>query len=244
MTSSPSSRLARAGLLAGLMTLTAGVACVQDQDFLIVERALFFDGRDSCVLTGSEPTPLAMSVDVSFGGPIGMGFLVTNEQTPNAGSNTGIDDTEVFMETAEVTLSFTGGGVSTNTFEVPIPTNSIPGGESEIFLIQIPADVSASVSETMAGLPAGTVEFLEMEVIFKGRRTGQVGGTKLGVVETRPYTFPFQICYGCLQTCLPAEECGGVEGDAPVCPNMSAWAGVCGFAQNLTVFNPLCDAPD
>jgi hypothetical protein len=173
-----------------------------------------------------------------------MAFIVANEQVPNLGSNTGIDDTEVFMETAEVTLSFTGGGVSGNTFEVPIPTNSIPGGESEIFLIQIPADVASSLRTTMAGLPAGSIEFLEMEVVFKGRRNGQVGGSKIGVVETRPYSFPFQICHACLGACLAAEECGGVAGDPLVCPSDMAWSGVCGFAQGLSVIGPGCTPPE
>jgi hypothetical protein len=243
-TPSLSSRLARAGLLAGLSTLTAGTACVQDQDFLIVDRAVWFEEPDECTLTGDEPTPLSMPVDVSYlNAPIGMAFVVSNLQTPNLRSNTGIDDTEIYVETAEVTLSFSGGGVSGSTFEASVPTNSIPGGDEDVFLVEIPSEVGASLRTTMAGLPPGSVEYLEMEVVFKGRRSGQVAGGKLGAVETRPYTFPFTICHECLGRCLPAEDCGGMAGDPPVCPTSMVWSGVCGFPQGLAVYPPGCELP-
>ncbi|WP_146158114.1 hypothetical protein [Enhygromyxa salina] len=225
------------------MALTGGVACVEDQDFVIVDRAIWFSAPDSCTLTGSEDTPLAMTVDVLYDTRIGMAFLVSNEQVQNNNSNTGIDDSEIVMETAEVSLSFSGGGVSTSAFEVTIPTNSIPGGTSQTFLIQVPADISASLRSTMQGLPAGSFETLEMEVVFKGRRTGQVGKSKLGEVKTRPYVYPFEICLGCLGICLPANDCGGAAEDPPVCASEAAWAGTCGFAQGSAVYNPLCTAP-
>ncbi|PRP90078.1 hypothetical protein ENSA5_68150 [Enhygromyxa salina] len=238
MISKLSSRLA----LAGLMALTAMSACVQEQDYLIVERAIWFDGRDNCVLTGSEATPLAMSVDVKFDTRIGLAFVLTNNQTTNVNSNTGIDDSEIQIESAEVSLSFSGGGVDGNAFEVSVPTNSIPGGSSETLLIQVPASVSASLRTTMSALPAGSYETLEMEVVFKGRRTGQAGNTKIGSVESRPYTFPFEICYGCLEACQPATNCGG-EGDEVVCPTETEWAGSCGFAQGVGIFHPACTIP-
>src|SRR5690349_17500854 len=126
--------------VARLATLAVGAlgifGCVQDQDYLIVERAVWFSDRDNCVLSGSEDTPLAMQVDVMFDTRIGMGFLVTNNQAPYKYSNTGIDDTEIEIQTAEVTLHFSGGAVSGSQFEVQLPTNAITGGDSEAFLIQ------------------------------------------------------------------------------------------------------------
>lgn len=215
-------------ILAMLVALMGGSGCAQDQDFLIVERALWFADRDACTLTGSEATPLSMPVDVSFDTRIGMAFLITNNQSPNPGSNTGIDDSEVAIQSAEVNLSFSGGAVAGGSFEVTLPNNSIRGGNSETFLVQIPTEVSQSLR---AGMVAGQYEILEMEVVFKGRKYGQAGNSKLGEVETRAYTFPFEICMGCLRDCT----CG-------VCPTANEWVGTCGFAQGMSVYHPICDA--
>lgn len=240
MISSLSFRMFRVGLLAGLALLTAGSACVQSQDLLVVDRAVWFNGRDNCGLGGSEDTPLAMAVDVKFDTRIGMAFLVTNNQSVNPNSNTGIDDSEVQIETADVNLSFSGGAVSGGSFEVQLPTNQIPGGSSETFLIQIPSSVSESLRATMQGLPASSYETLEMEVVFKGRKYGQVGGSKLGVVETPPYIYPFEVCYGCLEYCGDGTAC---ESGAPTCPTETEWDGSCGFAQGVSIVHPTCTPP-
>ncbi|MFO7563705.1 MAG: hypothetical protein R6X02_13740 [Enhygromyxa sp.] len=228
-TSSP--RRVRKSLVAALVALVAGSACVQDQDFLIVERALWFGDRDDCTLGGSQETPLALAVDVSFDTRIGMGFLVTNNQSPNPGSNTGLDDSEVIIESAEVNLAFSGGAVAGGSFEVTLPSNSLGGGQSEAFLIQVPTEVSQSLR---GGMTPGQFETLEMEVVFKGRKYGQAGNSKLGEIQSRAYTFPFELCHGCLADC---SVCG-------VCPSTNEWVGTCGFAQGLPIYHPSCDAED
>lgn len=241
MIASLSSRFVRVSLFAGLAALTAGSACVQDQDFLIVDRAIWFNGRDNCGLSGSEDTPLAMAVDVKFDTRIGMAFLVINNQTPNPNSNTGIDDSEILIESADVMLSFSGGALSGAAFEAQVPTNSIPGGESQTFLIQVPATVSESLRATMQGLPSTAYETLEMEVVFKGRKNGQVGkNSKLGVVETRPYIYPFEVCYGCLEYCQTEANC---DDPSILCPTETEWDGSCGFAQGVSIVHPSCSPP-
>lgn len=229
-----------AALIVGTLGISSSSACVQDQDYLIVERAVWFTSRDNCALSGSEETPLAMAVDVKFDTRIGMAFLITNNQIPNKLSSTGIDDSEIAIESAEVRLFFSAGAVAGGEFEVQLPTNSIVGGESETFLIQIPSSVSESLRQTMVGLPATTYETLEMEVVFKGRRTGQAGNSKLGQVKTPAYTYPFEVCYGCLEYCQVAESCEtGVE----TCPTETEWSGSCGFAQGVSIVHPACDPP-
>jgi hypothetical protein len=231
-------RLAMLTTLLGVSVL--GSACVQDQDLLIVEHAVWFSDRDNCALSGAEDTPLAMAVDVKFDTQIAMAFLVTNNQVTYKGSNTGIDDTEVEIQTADVSLSFSGGAVSGSTFEVQLPTDAISGGDSENFLIRIPSSVTESLRATMEGLPSTTVETLEMEVVFHGRRTGQVGKSKLGSVKTRPYTYPFDICYGCLETCVLGDSCmSGMD----TCPTETEWEGACGFAQGVSIVHPDCEPP-
>jgi|GEM_PF-2869834 len=220
----------RSGLLAGLIALTAGSACVSDQDFLIVENAVWFGSRDDCTLEASGQAPLAMTADVSFDSRIALGFVVTNNQSPNPGSNTGINDSEVAITSAEVRLSFSGGAIAGSEFEVTVPSDSISGGNSRTFLIQIPTAVTLSIRESMT---AGEYETLEMEVTFKGRKYGQAGNSSLGEVATRPYTFPLEICMGCLTYC--DDECQ--------CPTPTEWVGTCGFAQELPVYHPACTEP-
>lgn len=237
-------RFARLTLLATLAVgpVAAMLGCVQEQDFLIVERAVWFPDRDSCALSGSEDTPLAMAVDVKFDTRIGMAFLVTNNQIPinSMNSSSGIDDSEIKIETADVSLSFSGGALASNSFEVSLPTNSILGGESETFLIQIPSEVSASLRATMQGLPSSVYETLEMEVVFRGRRNGQVGKSKLGSVKTPPYTYPFEVCYGCLELCQLGADC---DGGMDLCPTETEWDGSCGFAQGVSIVHPACSPP-
>lgn len=225
---SPTRRPVRAGLVASLVALAAGSACVQDQEFLIVENAVWFDDAEDCTLTDSSGVPLTMTVDVSFETRIGIGLIVTNNQSPNPGSNTGVDDSEITLEGAEVTLSFSGGSVSGGSFEATLPSNSIPGGESQTVLVQIPTEVTESLRASMS---PGDYETLEMEVVVKGRKYGQAGNSKLGEVQTRAYTYPFEICHGCLADCT----CG-------TCPTATEWVGTCGFAQGLPVYHPSCNA--
>ncbi|HLT40365.1 MAG TPA: hypothetical protein VK034_29000 [Enhygromyxa sp.] len=195
---------------------------------MVVENAVWFEDREDCTLSPDSLVPLTMTADVSFDTRIGLAVVVTNNQSPNPGSNTGIDDSEVAVETAEVNLSFSGGAVSGSSFEVTVPNNSIPGGESEVFLIQIPTEVTQSLRSSMS---PGQYETLEVEVVFNARKYGQAASSKLGEVQTRAFTYPIEICYGCLADC----RCG-------TCPSSADWTGTCGFAQGMHVHHPGCDA--
>lgn len=241
MISFPRFRFARLATLAtvavGTVGITLGSACVQDQDYLIVEHALWFSDRDDCTL--GDAVPLAMLVDVSFDSQIAMGFSLANLQTSSESSNTGIDDSEIKVESVEVRLSFSGGGLSESGFEITVPSNAILGGDTSPVLVQLPLSVTESLRETMQGLPPSAIEILEMEVIFKARRSNQIGNSKLGTIETRPFVYPLEICHGCLGFCQAADQCESAE----VCPSADNWTGTCGFAQGLAVVNPLCEPP-
>lgn len=219
-------RHVRPALVAGLVALAAGSACVQEQDYLIVEQSVWFEDAEDCTLDASSDPPASMTVDVSFQTRIGMGFVITNEMTANPGSNSGVDDSTVEIESVEVSLSYSGGAVENSSFELPLPNNAIRGEESGVFLVQLPTDVTESLR---ASLSPGQFETLEMEVVFVGRRSGASGGKKLGEVKTRGYTFPFDICFGCLADC----SCG-------TCPSTNSFVGICGFAEGTLVTDPNC----
>jgi hypothetical protein len=214
-------------------TLVAcSLSCASDQDYLIIENAIW--ASDGCGLTASSASVASMTVDVAFPGMIGIGLTVTNNLTEYDFSNTGIDDTEIVLETAEVSLSFSGGGISANTIEVAIPTESISGGDSAAILVRVPSDVAMSLAETMANLPENTIETLEMEVVITGHRS-QSGDRKVGAIRSRVFTFPFDVCYGCLATCTCP------DGTTQICPTADDWTGTCGFAQG-TITAASCPA--
>jgi hypothetical protein len=219
----------RHSLFVGLLALACASACVQEQDYVIVERAVWFPDREDCTMDASGASPLAMAVDVSFPTRIGMGFVITNEQPPSV-TNNGIDNSTIEIETAEVTLSYSGGAVASASFEQTMPNNSIRGEDSQVFLVQVPTEVTDSLR---ASLSPGQFETLEMAVVFVGRRTGASGGKKLGEIRTREYTYPFDICSGCLINC----DCG-------TCPDTTNWTGTCGFAQGLPIVFPGCEVGD
>lgn len=224
-----------ATLVLGTVGITLGGACVQDQDYLIVEHALWFSDRDECEL--GDMIPLSMTVDVLYESQIAMGFSLANLQTASESSNTGVDDAEVKVESVEVSLSFAGGALSESFFEITVPNTAIPGSESAPFLVQLPLSVTESLRATMQGLPSNTIEILEMEVRFKARRSNQVASSKLGSITTRTFVYPLEICYGCLGACLAPDDCDSAE----TCPSSGSWSGTCGFAQGLAVVHPLCD---
>jgi hypothetical protein len=229
-------RLATLATLAvGTVGITLGGACVQDQDYVIVENALWFSDRDECTL--GDEIPLAMTVDVLYDTQIAMGFSLTNMQAP---SDTVPDNSEIKVESVDVTLSFSGGALSESYHEITVPNTAILGGDSAPFLVQLPLSVTESLRATMQGLPSNAIEILEMEVVFHARRSNQVGNRALGSVTTRTFVYPLEICYGCLGYCGDDDACGG----AAQCPDQSNWDGTCGFAQGLSVIHPACDAPE
>lgn len=245
MISNPSFRFARVASLVGLTALTVGSACVQDQELLIVDHAVWpLDANpgEACAFDPNGDEPAKMTVDVSYETEIGMAFAVFNRTLPNAGSNTGIDDSEIVIETADVVLSFSGGGLSTSSYEYQVPTNSIGGNETRAFLVTIPAEIVRSMRPAV---PVGTAEteILEMEVTFRGRKAGQVGAGKLGEVKARPYTFPFEICNGCLRGCLADSECSATAVGLFCADDQLDWiGGTCGYAQGQAIYSSVCSA--
>ena len=240
MYSSLVSRFLRASVFAGLACLVGNTGCVQDQETLIIERAVWFD--DSCTLQAGTNSSLAsLTADVSFTGTeLAFGVIVTNNAITSPGSNTNLDDSEIYMESVDVTLGFSGGGLATSGFNVPLPTDSLRGGDSQTFLIRVPTDVAASISSQLG---EGETEILEVEVVFNARKNASVTENgKLGTIQSRAYTFPLNVCNGCLRTCLSAMDCpnGTPDANGLVCPTADNWAGPCGFAVGGQVVAPEC----
>lgn len=226
---SPLDRRAGLGALALGLSLAAG-GCAEHQDFVTIDRAVWFSDGQSCSLNAGGESLAAMTLDASFETPIGLGVVVTNNQSTNPGSNTGIDDTQVRIESAEISLALADGPVG-EPFELSLPSNTLAGNDSEVFLVRVGSEATASVRSRLEGRPAGTIEQLEMTVVVKGERTARVGRSRLGQFESAPFTFPLDVCLGCLVDCT----CG--------CPTATEFAGTCGFAQGTGVTTPGCTGP-
>ena len=80
---------------------------MQDQEFLIIDNVVPL--AEDCSLTSSSAGYTLSIADVYFRGAIVLGISVTNHAIPNPQSNTNLDDSEIVLESAEVTLSFSGG---------------------------------------------------------------------------------------------------------------------------------------
>ncbi|NVB38273.1 hypothetical protein G6O69_10560 [Pseudenhygromyxa sp. WMMC2535] len=220
MISTTFARIARRATLLGAMgTLLLGAgSCVDTQEYITIDRSLWFDEPDTCLLTDGNPTPVGMMVDVAVTTRIGIGLVVTNQLTENSGSNTNIDDSQVRVVTAEITLSMDGGAVGGGTFEVSLPSNTLAGGASGIYFVQVGSEIS---DELRSLVPEGEINTMEMTIVLIGERTGTVGKTEIGFFESAPYTYPFDICNGCATGCgFSNGFCGySMAPVAPLCAN-------------------------
>lgn len=237
------SRLLHAGSLVGLVALATSAACVDSQEYLLIERAVWYSPDSTDCIASSSDTLQSLTADVYFNSPIGLGLVLTNYRVENGGSNSNLNDTEMVLDYAEVNLSFSGGSVASASFDYQLPTTSLFGGDTTIVIIHLPAEVSTSLNASMSALPPNTLERLEVEVIVHARTTGSPGSnSKIGAVQTRPFIFPLDICYQCLTLCVTQDNCGG-EGDALVCPSPDVWYGACGYAQGGSIYDPTCEPP-
>jgi hypothetical protein len=189
-----------------LVSLLAGSGCADEQEmFAIVSAAPLGEG---CTVDDSGGVLLQDTLDVAIDAPFGLGLILENFQTQNANSNTNlVDDGELKLEYAEVRLTPENGAGS--SFEVPLPTNSLPSGERAAVFVQVPASVTA---ELRGSVPAGSLQTLEMGVVIVADRTSQVANGKLGEVRSREFVFPFTLCNGCLSGCV--SECGQATASA------------------------------
>lgn len=192
-----------------LSVLASG--CADDQELLIIRHAIGLD--EECLLDDSVALS-SDTIDVAVAAPFGLGLVVSNVQTQNAGSNTNIeDDGELRLKYAEVTLSLEGSGGIGSTFEVTLPNDSIPSGEDRNVFVTVPSSALDSIRGTIDG---GALPIMEMSVVLVADRTSQVANGKLGEVRSREYIFPYTVCEGCLATCNLA--CGVPQASSCVPP--------------------------
>lgn len=157
-----------------------------------------------------------------------------------AGGNTNIEDGELRLEPqVDVAVHLPGDvvdrlgtGVS-RSFSSYVATDSLDPGEQYVAPVDL---LSPELSDALAtAVPSGdTVEMLA-DIKFYVTRTGN-SRRNAGVIDVREYSFPVDLCSGCLPvTCAscPDETC-------PADLSPSQLTGVCGRFQDGPLYPVVC----
>ena len=228
----------RLGVLLASALATAS-SCAEEQSSLIVVGVTGLSTEDETGLcVPVENTVLSRGVlDASFGTPYLLAVELRNQLQPQMNNNSGIDNSEIQLRDVDVKMSLpqapevleavAARDENLVEFFLPLPTNSLPAQSSTVIPVEVvPANTTAALAEEMAAqLASGTQVTLVVELEFHGERTGGSVG-ELGVVDARTYSFPIDLCLGCLVSC---STCPG-----GVCPVEASdyVGGVCGNAQD------------
>lgn len=239
-------------LLVGAM-LVAG--CAENEESLLVLNAPFWDPSSPCgVMPNMNMNGQSLSsglLDLAYRTPYVMPATLLNNTAPQEidDNNSGIMSNELQLIDADVDLSLAqapeiidqleaenGALVS---FNVPLPTVSIfPGQQQAVIVEVVPQPTSVALAEAIeAAFGLESRLTLEAKVAFHASRSGNTIG-KVGDVDARDFSFPIQMCFGCLLTCSTCE--GGM------CPvgEFSVAGGVCGNAQDRPLYPSACDEPN
>ncbi|MBC8069060.1 MAG: hypothetical protein IAG13_12060, partial [Deltaproteobacteria bacterium] len=235
------SRIA-ATLFAACVSLTAG--CADNQESLLV---LYSPGLgDDCTVAPGGDTALSSGVlDVLFETPYLMSAVLLNN-TPSQASNannTGVVTNEIKLLRAEVKLDspsapdlFDGMDRNNYEFSVPLQTISMPPQTEQGLSVQVvPRVTSTALLGVLQGYDPGTRITIRANVEFVGSRSGNDVG-RVGEVKSRDFSFPIEICEGCLLDCsgCPGRVC------TPEILSMGVTVGPCGNAQDGPVVPTAC----
>lgn len=235
-------------LLLATAALTGG--CADNQETLIVLFAPQWDDQGSCTIdSATDEALLHGTLDLSFRTPYIMPALLLNNSGDQRKNNTGVDSNEIQVIDAEVTLDspqdpdLLGNIDDTYThFTAALSTNSISAGETIGLGVEvIPQGTVNELANAFVDMAPGAKVTVRANVVFHGTRTNNDVG-KVGSVKARDFSFPINLCDGCLLYC---GGCTDEEGQVNGCPvNLGAVeGGVCGNAQDLPLWPSACDGP-
>lgn len=242
------SRLA-ATLLCACAALPLG--CAENQDTLIVLFVPSWGDNGECVVATDTDPILFGLLDVAFETPYLMPAVLLNNSSEQAvnDNNTGVVSNEIQLKDAEVTIDSPQApdvidalDRGLTRFTVPLSTNSVmPGEEVGVAVEVLPlATVQALRANFQNGrLPEDSRLTVRANVVFNATRGGNDVG-KVGKVKARDFSFPIQLCQGCLFTCAGCD--GGTCAEGAELGPLAG--GVCGNAQDFPLYPASCDAPE
>jgi hypothetical protein len=236
-----------------VVTLLAllGTGCAENEESLIVLMAPAWE-MGGCIITadaGAASLPYGI-LDLTYGTPYAMpAILLNNTAEQSAGdNNSGVQSNELQLLDADVDLSMPQApdviealrdiDDALVSFNVPLSTNSLPpGGSAGVLVEVIPQRTSMALGDVIAAQVGTNAKLtIQAAVQFHASRSGNAVG-KVGEIDARDFSFPIQVCFGCLTSCT---SCPDAE-----CPlDATGWAGgICGNAQDLVVYPSVCEAP-
>lgn len=236
---------ARSWLLVALLAAVTG-ACAEEQESLIVLHSPAFQ-QGTCFADPNSNTVLQFGVlDVAYGTAYTLPVIVLNNlRTRSTKTSSGVDDSELQIQGVDVSLSMDQApevlrAVAEENrafveFSAAIPSQSITGGEEIGVLVDVVTDgASRALRNAMADmLPEGARPTLVADLTFHATRTGNSRGS-LGVIDARSYSFPIDVCVGCLP--VTCETCPDEQ-----CPPEAQFVGICGNAQDGTLVPAQCE---
>ena len=247
--------------------------CAQEQESLIVLHAPAWGEAGMCVVDGSNDTAMSGGIlDVAVGTAYEMPVVLQNQLQGQTSmmTNNQIDNGELQLIGADVTLTMPQQpdvietvaddvGEGAIDFTVDVTTLSLGGEERQGFSVEVvPQVTSAAFARAIRSHPDLNEQSrpkLIAEVVFRARRTGNRIG-KVGEIESRTFSYPIELCLGCLITCAACEDqartetcvmarTAGISGTAnPDAPLTPVAGGICGNAQDFFVAPAYCGDPN
>jgi hypothetical protein len=225
--------------------LLAAGGCADEEEALIVLHSPAFE--QGCTADPNTSVLLQQGhLDVAWGTPYTLPVVLLNNlrSRPATQTNTGVDDSEMQLRDVDVSLSMSQAPEVMRQvadedpgfvhFSAVLPGQSMVGGQETGVLVQVITDgASRALRDAMMELlPEGSRPVLAAELTFHATRTGNTAGS-LGIVDARAYTFPIELCIGCLGT--TCETCPDEQ-----CPAEPRFVGVCGNAQDGLLTPDVC----
>lgn len=124
-------------------------------------------------------------------------------------------------------------------FSVPLQTLSVSGSESVGIGVPVVSQASSLALREQVASRGGIQLTLLANVVIRARRSGNVVGN-VGLISSRSFAYPIDLCNDCLFTCAPCE--GGVCPEGFDLAGGSALAGfICGNAQDGPIYPAACE---
>jgi hypothetical protein len=231
-------------MAAALLTVGMGGCADGDPSLIVVGSPAFQQGE--CFADPNSSTFLQLGVlDVDYGTAYTLPIIVRNNLLARSSkTSSGVDDSELQLSNVEVSLSMDQApevlrrvrdeDAAFVSFSATVPSMSLKGGEETGVIVDVISDgASRALRSAMVDLlPEDARPNIEAELIFHATRPG--GGGSIGDIESREYTFPIELCIGCLP--VTCETCPDEQ-----CPPDARFAGICGNAQDDILSPAQCD---
>jgi hypothetical protein len=230
-------------------SIAAASGCAQEQEAIVIVRTPQWIAEDNmgvvevtcAVDPEADASFLRGTLDVSYPTAYWLPLEVRNNLLSTMGAQTvsGIDNSEMRLLFAEISLEMTQGSEimegldeSLTDFSWSLATDSFVGGTSLGILVEtVPYATAAALREGFQNSQYAEGTRLELLATVRVTAERAPSGGKRNEVESRPYSFPIDLCLGCLATCAGCTS----EGKCPdgTEPGLLA-GGVCGNAQDVS----------